>query len=142
MKIDTSLALESLARFDTSKTKRLKIDSIDAPFRDSAYRALLGMKNLRTLVLSRCSGLLCVFMDALNPNTGSLKEVVCPLLEELVFVLRVRRDFEEEDGEEFDMGTVIEMAAARASRGARLRIVKNQAELDLVDVVELRKHVL
>ena len=140
--IDTSLALESLARFDTSKTERLKIDSIHAPFRDSAYRALLEMKNLRTLVLSRCSGLLCTFMDALNPNTRPSKEVVCPLLEELAFVLRVRRDFEEDDREEFDMGAVIEMAAARASRGARLRIVKDQAKLDLVDVVELRKHVL
>ena len=140
MQIDTSLALESLARFDTSKTKRLRIDSIDAPSRDPAYRALLAMKNLCTLVLSRSSGLLYTFMDALNPNTSPAKEVVCPSLEELVFVLHIWGNVEE--GEEFDIGTVIEMAAARASKGARLRTVKDQAKLDLMDVLELRKHVL
>ena len=141
MGVDTSLALDSLARFDTSKTKRLKVDSINAPSRDSAYRVLLGMKNLYTLVLSRCSRLLCAFMDALNPNTRPSKEVVCPLLEELAFFLRIWRNAEEDD-EEFDMGTVIELAATRASRGVKLGIVKDQAKLDLVDVMELRKQVL
>jgi len=136
--IPPSLALESLARFDTSKTKWLRIDSSSSPLsRDVPYRALLPMKNLRTLVLSRCTGLLCAFMDVLNPNTSPLKEVICPSLEELVFVLRLWKD----DEEEFDIQSVIEMAAARAARGAKLGTVKDRAELDPADVLELRKHV-
>jgi hypothetical protein len=136
-KIDTSLAFESLARFDTSKTERLIIGSSSPLSRDPPYRALLHMKNLRTLMLSRCSGL-CAFVDALNPNTSPSKEVVCPSLEELIFTFRVG----EEDVEELDIQAVVEMAAARASRGAKLRTVKDQAGLGLVDSLELRKHVL
>ena len=97
------------------------------------------MKNLCTLVLFQCSGLLCTFVDPLNPNTYPSKEVVCPSLEQLVLVLRIWRNVEED---EFDMGTVIEMAVARASRGVRLGTVKNRAKLDLADVMELRKQVL
>jgi len=131
-------ALESLARFDTSKTRRLRIDCSSGPLsRDPPYRALLAMKNLRTLVLSRWAGLLCAFMDALNPNTSLSKEVACPSLEELVFVHHLWKD----DDDEFNIQTVIEMAAARASRGVKLGTVKDQAELDPVDVLELRKHV-
>ena len=132
-----SQVLESLARFDTSKTKLLRINSIlDPPMsRDLPYRALLPMKNLRTLVLSRCTGLPHTFIDVLNPNTNLSEEVVCPSLEELVFVPRLWKD----DGE-FDMQAVIEMAAARASRGAKLGTIRDHAELDPVDVLELRKH--
>jgi len=137
--IPFSLALESLARFDTSKTKWLRIDSSSGPLSgDLLYRTLLPMKNLRTLVLSRCTGLLCALIDTLNPNTSPSKEVVCPSLEELVFVLRLWKD----DEEEFDIQTVIEMAAARAARGAKLGTVKDKAELDPADVLELRKYVL
>ena len=133
---NAGLVFESLARFDTSKTKRLKIDGsshqyIDPPY---PYHTLLPMKYLRTLVLSRCSDIPCAFMDALNPNTSPSKEVVCPSLEELVFVPG--------DVEEFDIQTVIEMATSRASRGAKLRYFKDRAELDPMDAVELRKHVL
>jgi len=136
--VPPSLALESLARFDTSKTKWLKIYSNSGPLsKDPPYRALLPMKNLRTLVLSRCTGLLYTFMEVLNPNTNPSKEVVCPSLEELVFVPCFRRD-----DEEFDIRTVIEMAVARAARGAKLRTIKDRAELDPVDVLELRKHIL
>jgi hypothetical protein len=47
-----------------------------------------------------------------------------------------------EDVEELDIQAVAEMAAARASRGAKLRTVEDQAGLGLVDSLELRKHVL
>jgi len=137
-----SLVFESLARFDTSKTERLRIDSTNEPLsRDLPYRILLPMENLRTLVLSRCTGLPRAFMDALNPNTSLSKEVVCPSLEELVFVCRPRENPVDDGEEEFDMRAVIEMAAARASRGVKIGTVKDQAKLDLVDVLELRKHV-
>ena len=140
MRIDISLAVESLARFDTSKAKRLEIDGTNAPSRDPAYRVPFGMRNPRTLVLFQCSGLLCTFMDVLNPKTNPSKEVVCSLLEELVFVRCIWGNAE--GNGEFDMGTVIEMAAAGVSRGVELRIVKGQAKIDLVDVLELRKHAL
>jgi hypothetical protein len=142
-KVDpTSLVFESLVRFDTSRIERLRIDSISPLSRDPPYRALLPMKNLRTLVLSRCNGL-CAFMDALNPNASPSEDVVCPSLEELILIFHIGEEGVEEDvEEEFDIQTVIEMAAARASRGAKLRTVKDQAELDSMDVLELRKHVL
>ena len=41
--------LESLAQVDTSKAERLKIDLGDSPSSDPLYRALLPMKDLRTL---------------------------------------------------------------------------------------------
>jgi hypothetical protein len=53
--IDTSLLFGSLARFDTSKAERLIITSSSPLSRDPPYRALLLMKNLRTLMLSRCA---------------------------------------------------------------------------------------
>ena len=94
------------------------------------------MKSLRTLTLSRFTDLL-TFMWALHPNIYPSKDVICPKLEELILVLGV-------DGERFDINGVIEMAAARASRGAKLstvRIVVGQEELDLRGVLELRKYV-
>ena len=119
--ITPSQALESLARFDTSKTKLLRIDSNSDPLsRDPPYRAPLPMKNLRTLVLSRSTGLLCAFMDVLNPNTSPSKEVVCPLLQELTFVRRPQRGLGGRGEEKFDIQTMIEIAAARASTGAKL----------------------
>jgi len=135
--IPSSQAFEPLARLDTSKTEWLRIDSRNGPLsRDLSYRALLPMKNLRTLVLSRCTGLPHAFIDVLNPNTSLSNEVVCPSLEELVFVLRLWNE-----GEVFDMQAVIGMVAARAARGVKLRTVRDQAKLDPADVLELRKHV-
>ena len=134
--IPPSSVIKYLALFDTSTTKRLRVDSSSGPLsRDLSYRALLPMKNLRTLTLSRCTGLPRIFIDVLNPNTNLSEEVVCPSLEELVFVPRLWKD----DGE-FDMQAVIEMAAARASRGEKLGTIRDHAELDSVDVLELRKH--
>jgi hypothetical protein len=129
------LVLESLARFDTSRTEQLEIDRVDPPSsRDHPYRTLLPMKNLHTLTLSRCQNL-HAFIDALCPNMSS-SGVICPKLEELVF--RTGR-------EEFNIGSVIAMAAERASRGAKLRIVRildERGKVDPGDVLELGKHVV
>jgi len=140
--IDIHLVFGSLDRFDTSKTERLRIDCSSGPLsRDPPYRALLAMRNLRTLVLSRSTGLSHTFMNILNPNTSPSKEVVCPSLEELVLVRRPWGNFDDDGEEAFYMRAVIEMAAARASRGVKLGTVKDQAKLDPVDVLELKKHV-
>ena len=132
---NTTLVFESLARFDTSKAEWLWINDLIPPFTDPR-QTFLPIKNLRILVLCRCD-CLSAFMGALNPNTSPSKEVVCPLLEDLVFFLRTDR--------EFDVQGVIEVAAARASRGTKLRgvaIVGEHVELDVADMLELRKHIL
>jgi hypothetical protein len=132
----TCLALKSLARFDTSKIERLKIDHGNSPSSDPLLRALLPMKHLRTLTLSQCTSP-NIFIHALDPNIGASGVVVCPKLEELVLVFRI-------DGETLGIKNIIDMAAARASRGAKLRtvgIVSGRDELDPVDVLELGKHV-
>jgi hypothetical protein len=132
----TCLVLESLARFDTSKTEWLKIDHGESPFSYPLHRALLPMRYLRTLTLSHCTSP-DTFIYALDPSISSSGFVVCPRLEELVLVLHLK-------GETLDIKNVIEMAAARASSGVKLRtvgIVSGQDELDLVDVLELGKHV-
>ena len=152
----TYLVLESLARFDTSKTERLKIDRGNSPSSDPLYRALLPMQHLRTLTLSQCTSP-NIFIHALDPNISSSGVVVCPELEELVLVLRV-------NGETLDIKNVIEMAAARASRGAKLKSVRivdldseapsplldlrgdpvyvNQGKSMQIDASEIKKHVL
>ena len=97
--IPPSSVIKYPALFDTSTTKRLRVDSSSGPLsRDLSYRAILPMKNLRTLTLSRCTGLPRTFIDVLNPNTNLSEEVVCPSLEELVSVPRLWKD-----DREFDM---------------------------------------
>ena len=133
----TSLVLESLARFDTSKTQRLEISRTSPPSRDRPYQTLLPMRNLRTLKLTQCRNPRA-FIHALHPGLNSLDVVVCPKLEELVFILCA-------DREDFDTKAVIAMGIARASRGAKLRtvrIVERRGRVDPKDVVELRKHAL
>ena len=132
----TRLVLESLARFDTSETERLEIDRGSALSRDHLYRALLPMKNLRMLTLYRCRKPQ-IFLDALHPDTGPPNVLVCPELEELAFDIR-------RSGREFDIDSVIEMAAARALSGkelTRVRIVDHRDILDPVYISELREHV-
>jgi hypothetical protein len=136
-RVDTTcLALESLARFDTSKTERLEINRGNSPSSDPPYQALLPMRDLRTLTLSHCTSP-DIFIHALDPDTSPSGAVVCPKLEELVLVLRL-------DGETFDIKNVIEMAATRASRGAKLKSVRivTHNESMQIDVLELRKHAL
>jgi hypothetical protein len=131
----TYLALESLARFDTSKTERLRIYYGYSPSNDSLYRALLPMKHLRTLTLSYCTSL-DTLIHALDPIMSPSGDVVCPRLEDLVIVLDL-------DVERLDIKNVIETAAARASRGAKLKSVRivGQDESMQIDALELRRHV-
>ena len=77
----------------------------------------------------------------LHPRFGLQRRssgvVVCPKLEELVLVLP-------SDRETLNIKNVIDLAVARVSSGAKLRTIKIASmhdKLDLVDVLELRKHV-
>jgi hypothetical protein len=94
------------------------------------------MKNLRTLTLSRYCDL-STFTNALDPNTNPSEPVVCPGLEELVLV-------PDKYMNTIDIKDVVGMAAARASRGARLRSVRviSKRKVKKMDVLELEKHVL
>ena len=130
----TSLVLKSLARFDTSKTEGLEIDHGDPSSMNPPYRALLPMKNLRTITLFQCSNP-HHFIDALHPRVSTLGAVVCPKLEELVLVLRVY-------GETLDIESFTEMAAVRASGGAKLKVVRILTREVQFDLLELEKHVL
>ena len=130
---DTDLVLESLNQFDTSKVERLRIDSCDFPSGDLPYRVLLPMKHLRTLTLYCCASP-HIFVHALHPTMNSSGIVVCPELDELAI-----------DGGTLDVRSVIEVAAARASGGTKLksvRIVGNWDKFGQTDVLELKEHVL
>ena len=125
--------LEFLAQFDTTKTKRLEIGSDCSPSSGFPYRALLPMKDLRTLALYHCETPY-TFIYALNPNVGSSGIMVCPKLEELVI----------EPQQALNIRNVIGMAAARESRGAKLKSVSvlSQREFAQVDVLALKKYVV
>jgi len=126
--------LGSLTKFDTSKTERLEIVGGTSPSVDFFHRALLPMKGLRTLTLSRVGGP-HIFLSSLGPDVGRSGVLVCPKLEELV--LRI-------DGQTFGIIYFIIMAAAtRASRGAKLKSIKiaSQDKLSQTDLLELEKHV-
>jgi hypothetical protein len=130
---DTGFVLESLDLFDTSKVEQLRIDFYDFLSGDLPYRVLLPMKHLRTLTLYCCDSP-HLFIYALHPAMSSSGTVICPNLEKLDIVL---------DGETFEMTSVIGVAAARASRGTKLKsariIGRNQP--GRADVLELEKHV-
>ena len=131
----TGLALESLAELDTSRTEWFEIDRGHLLSGGSFYRALLRMKDLRTLTLSKCR-FPDIFIRALQPATSPTEVVVCPKLEELVLVLYPHETMSH-------IRSVIEVAAARASRGEKLRtfrIIGGRGTAN-VDVSELRKHV-
>ena len=110
----TSLLLEFLTHFDTSGTERLEISSGDPPSSNAIYRMLLPMNDLRALTLTQFESPL-VLIHALDPSMGPSGIVLCPKLEELVFEYCA--------GNESDIQSVTEMAAARALRGARLGTV-------------------
>ena len=132
----TSVVLESLAQFDTSDTRWLEISCANPPSRDLSYRVLLPMKNLHTFTLIQYT-YPHAFVDALHPSLNPAGVVVCPKLEELAITLL--------DGVGLDTKSMIAMAAARASRGAKLRTVRisdGWSELRPRGVLELRKHVL
>jgi hypothetical protein len=131
---ETCLALESLDRFDTSRVERLTIDRGDSPSSDPPYRALLPMKHLHTLILDHCASPY-LFVDALHPDANFSGVVACPQLEELVIVANEWTVY---------MESVIEVAAARASRGAGLKSVRivDYRQPVRTDVLELEEHVL
>ena len=133
---ETRLVLKSLAHFDTSKTERLEFHRSYLPPGDPPSWALLPMENLRTLTLSRFRGT-GPFIHALDPRMSSLQTVVCPKLEGIVLVLGY--------AEKLDIMDVIGMAAARASRGARLKSIKivnrDRSVYAQHDILELGKHV-
>ena len=124
--------LESLAHFDTSMTNRLEIGSGCSPSSGFPYRALLPMKDLRTLVLYQCETPY-TFIYALNPSAGSSGIMVCPKLEELAI----------EPQQALNLRNVVGMAAARESRGAKLKSVRvlSKREFAWADVLQLKKYV-
>ena len=74
----------------------------------------------------------------LVPSVIRALHALCPKLQELVLIPHAGK-------EALDIECVIDMAAARALRGAKLRtvrIIDEQDELDLGSVLELRKYVL
>jgi len=131
----TNLTLESLAELDTSRTERLEIYHGYLLSREPLYQALLPMKDLRTLTLSKCRSP-HILIHALQPTTSSSKVMVCPRLEELVLVLDPHEKM-------YHITSVIEMAAARASRGEKLRTVRivGGCITTNLSMSELRNHV-
>jgi len=133
----TCQVLGSLTLLDTSKTERLEIVSCNPPSSDPLYRALLPMKNLQILKLTRCRNP-HIFVRALHPGMRSSGIIVCPNLGELVLKLNI-------DEEELNIQSVIGTVEARASRGTKLGTVKivdghPNLKVDPVDVLELRRH--
>ena len=134
----TFLVPGSLALFDTSKVERLEIVGGDLLYTNPLYCALLPMSDLRTFTLYRCRSP-HIFIRALHPDMRPSRIMVCPNLEGLVLNLNI-------DKEDLDIRSVIEMVEVRASRGAKLRIVRiidrnAGPKVDPADVLELRKHV-
>ena len=130
------LGLEALIRLDTSKIERLEVVNNDHPLTRPSYRGLIPLKTLRTLTLSRCINPY-TFMSALNTNTDTSVVVPCPRLEEIVLVPPTNT-------EEIDIKSMTKIAAAKASRGAKLgtiRILGETNKLGLGNVPGLRKHV-
>jgi hypothetical protein len=103
-----SVVPRSLARFDTSKTQCLEI--IGSDFTKELILAFLPLKNLRTLIISRSYDTY-PFLLAIDPV---ISPDVCPKLEELIFSTY----------SEFDMDSMVDVAAMRASKGAPLKLVE------------------
>ena len=133
------LTLGSLAEFDTSTTEKLEIEGGYLLTGNPLRQALLPMEELRSLTLSGCANP-DIFIRALQPATNSSEVAVCPKLEELVLVLP---SYEMMQMSHLRVTSVIEMAAARASRGEKLRTFRIAGGRDVAnaDVSELMKHV-
>jgi len=127
--------LEYLAELDTSKNEQLEINDAYFLTGDPLYQTLFPMKCLRTLTLSKCRHP-DIFISALKPATGSSEVAVSPKLEELVLVLHPQETMSH-------ITSITKMAAARASRGEKLKTVRIVGGRDAAnfDVSELRKHV-
>jgi len=133
---ETRLAFESLAQLDTSRTEQFRIGNGNPLSRDVVHQALLPLRELRVLILYRCYSPR-TFIHALHPGTSSPEVAVCPKLEELVLILRDRR-------EGIDIKWITEMAEARASRGKKLKTVRIADSWNIPnpeDMLEFGKHV-
>ena len=106
------LVLQSLAQLDTSKTEKLVVEKGESLPINYLSRALLPMKALRTITLPKCEDSY-PFIDLLHTSARWPEPVFCPILEEVILVSR-------SDREAFDLEGVIEVAAARVSRGKKL----------------------
>jgi hypothetical protein len=133
--VGTRVVLESLAKLDTSKTERLDIERLDIDsLRSYDLRpALFPMKHLRSITLHSRGGS-SILTNALDPSASPTGTIVCPNLEELIIKHRNTPSIK----------NVIGMAAARASREAKLNLVRiiSQYQFVQADVLELEKHVL
>lgn len=92
------------------------------------------MKNLRTLVLTKCYDL--PFILALNPGANSSEVVPCPNLEDLVLYVESR--------DQFHFKPLISMAKKRGLRDAKLSsiVIVDLGELRLgKEVAELTKYI-
>lgn len=122
-----------LARFDTSKTRRMEIIN-GYPITNELCEALMPMTNLRTLMISRCKDTL-PFLHCLSFGLSeSSWTVVCPKLKKLVF----------RTSDRFEMGVMVNGAAVRARREAPLKLVKIVScpgPVSIRLVAELLKHV-
>jgi hypothetical protein len=130
---DASVELEALDYFDTSKLEHLEIDSSESLSSDPLYRTLLPMKHLRTLTLRQFESS-HIFIHALHPGMSLSGIMVCPKLEDLTI---------EHPKEVLDLKDIIGMAAARASKGAKLKYVRilQDDHVHPDDLLELKKHV-
>ena len=131
---ETWLSLESLAQFDTLRTKWLEIIHGDPLSSTSIYQALLPMRGLRTLTLSQSVDP-NVFIHALDPTMSLSGLVTCPKLEKL----------DAERWQTIDIKKDIGMAAARVSRGAKLKSIRiiswDRVGYSQISALELEKHV-
>jgi hypothetical protein len=129
---NTPLVLEALDQFDTSRVEYLRIGYGKSLSSGPPYRTLLPMRHLRTLELHGFENS-HIFIHALHPGMSPSGLVVCPKLKKLWIEL---------PEETLDLKDFVGMAAARASRGAKLKSVTiRQNSYVRTDVLELRKHV-
>ena len=119
--------LEYIARFDTSTAKQLRIAHNHHLSEDLLRRALLPMKNLCAITISRRKNPPS-FIRTLDPDLNQSNALICPKLEE-IFLQINRKDA-------CDVDSVERMAAVRASRGAKLKSIRvvNLAELVPMDM--------
>ena len=126
---DNYFVIASLTLFDTSNTEQLEIIGNHHLTSGPLFNVFSTMENLRTLTLSRVEGL---------HHFTTILHNLCLKLEELVLVPSTGK-------KGFDIGCVIEMAAARERRRLKLRtvrIVDGQDEVNSRSVLKLGKYVL
>ena len=128
----THMVIRALERFDTSNTQSLVIDD-NGGMTNEIHQAMLSMENLHTLIISRGNDSPSFFLG-LDLALASDGVVACSKLKELTY--RVPG--------EFGLGSLVEFAAARASRAVPLKLVNVVGlwePFTTDEVAELREHV-